>query len=42
MELLVIAEDENGDIDGTEHGQLVSLLEQATFPLQKGAIEYMR
>ena len=37
VELLVAAEDEDGDIDGAEHGELVCLLEQAAFPLEKGA-----
>ena len=36
VQLLVAAEDEDGDIDGTEDGELVGLLEQAAFPLQKG------
>lgn len=35
VEFLVTAEDEYGDIDRTEHGELVRLLEQAAFSLQE-------
>ena len=37
MQLLVVAKDDNGDINGAEHGELISLLEETSFPLQKGA-----
>lgn len=31
-----MAEDDNRDVDGAEDGELVSLLEQATFALEEG------
>lgn len=37
VKLLVVAKDNDGDIDGAEYTQLVSLLEQAAFSLQEGA-----
>jgi len=37
VELLVIAKDDDCDIDGTENTELVCLLEQAAFALQEGA-----
>lgn len=36
VKLLVVAKDNDGDIDGAEYTQLVSLLEQAAFSLQEG------
>lgn len=36
VELLVVSKDEDGDIDGAEHGELVCLLEQAALALEKG------
>jgi hypothetical protein len=39
VQLLVVAEDDDGHIDGAEHRELVRLLEQAAFALQKGAVE---
>lgn len=35
IEFLVMAENDNGDIDGTKNGQLMSLLEQSTFALEE-------
>lgn len=35
IEFLVVAENDNGDIDGTKNGQLMSLLEQSTFALEE-------
>lgn len=35
IEFLVMAKDNDGDIDGTKNGQLVSLLEQSTFSLEE-------
>jgi hypothetical protein len=37
VQLLVVAEDDDGDIDGAEDGQLVRLLEQTTFTLEKSS-----
>jgi hypothetical protein len=37
VQLLVVAEDDDGDIDGAEDGQLMGLFEQAAFALQKSA-----
>lgn len=37
IELLVVAKDDDSDVDGAEHAQLVCLLEQAAFTLQEGA-----
>ncbi len=37
VQLLVAAEDEDGDVDGAEDGELVGLLEEAAFPLEKSA-----
>ena len=36
VELLIVPEDDNGDVDGTQDGQLMRLLEQAAFPLEEG------
>lgn len=38
VELLVVAKDENGDIDRAKHGELMSLLEETTFALQKRTV----
>lgn len=35
IKFLVMAKDDNGDIDGTKDGQLMSLLEQSTFSLEE-------
>ena len=35
IELLVVAEDEDGHINRAQHGEFVRLLEQATLPLQE-------
>jgi hypothetical protein len=35
VDFLVVAENDNGDIDGTKNGQLMSLLEQSTFALEE-------
>jgi hypothetical protein len=37
VKLLVIAKDDDRDVDGAEDAQFVCLLEQAAFTLQKGA-----
>jgi hypothetical protein len=39
VQLLVVAEDDNGYINVAEHGELIGLLEETAFPLQKGAIQ---
>lgn len=39
MQLLVVAKDDNGYVDGAEHGEFISLLEQTSLPLQKGATD---
>lgn len=31
-----MTKDDDGDIDGAQHGELMRLLEQATFALEKG------
>lgn len=36
IELLVVAKDDDSDVDGAEDAQLVCLLEQAAFTLQEG------
>lgn len=36
IQLLVVAEDYDGNIDGAENGELVSLFEKTTFALEKG------
>jgi hypothetical protein len=36
VQLLVVAEDDDGNIDRAENGELVGLLEEAAFALQKG------
>lgn len=38
VQLLIVAEDYHGNVDGAEDGELVRLLEQATLALEKGAI----
>lgn len=38
VELLVITKDEDGDINRAQHGELMRLLEQTAFSLQKGAV----
>lgn len=38
VEFLVLAKDEDGDIDGTKDGEFVSLLEETALALQKGAV----
>src|SRR4051794_7376487 len=40
VELLIIAKDEDGNIDGAEDGQLMRLLEQATLSFEKGSKKY--
>lgn len=37
VELLVVAEDDDGHVDGAEHRELVRLLEEAAFALEEGA-----
>jgi hypothetical protein len=37
VQLLVVAKDDDGDVHGAQHGELVRLLEQAAFALQKSA-----
>jgi hypothetical protein len=39
VQLLIVAKDYNRDIDGTEDGKLMRLLEKTTFALQKCTIE---
>lgn len=41
VQLLVITKDEDGNVDGAEHGELVRLLEQATLALQEGPSHYV-
>jgi hypothetical protein len=38
VQLLIIAKDYDGDIDGTEDGKLMRLLEQATFALKERSV----
>ena len=38
VQLLVIAKDYDRDIDGTENGKLMRLLEQATFALEERSV----
>ena len=38
VQLLVVAEDDDGDLDLAQDGQLVGLFEQAAFALEKGAV----
>jgi hypothetical protein len=35
VQLLVVAKDDNGHIDGAEHGEFIGLLEETSLPLQK-------
>lgn len=37
IQLLVVAEDDDGNVDRAEHRELVGLLEQAAFALQEGS-----
>jgi hypothetical protein len=37
VELLVVAEDDDGDVDGAEHRELMRLLEETAFALEEGA-----
>ena len=37
IELLVVAEDDDGDVDGTQDGQLMGLFEKTAFALEEGA-----
>lgn len=37
VELLVVAKDEDGDVDRAKYGELMSLLEETAFTLQKRA-----
>lgn len=39
VELLVVAEDEDGDVDGAEDGELVRLLEETALALEKGSAQ---
>jgi hypothetical protein len=39
VQLLVVAKDDDGDVDGTEHRELMRLFEQTAFALQKSATE---
>ena len=39
VQLLVVAKDYDGDIDGTEDGKLMRLLEKTAFALEKGSID---
>jgi hypothetical protein len=36
VQFLVVAEDDDGDVDRTQHRQLVGFLEQAAFALEEG------
>jgi hypothetical protein len=36
VELLVVAEDDDGHVDGAEHRELMRLLEEAAFALEEG------
>jgi hypothetical protein len=36
VQFLIVSKDDHGDIDGTEHGKLMRLLEQAAFALEEG------
>lgn len=36
VQLLIVAEDDDRDVDGAQHGQLVRLLEQAALALEEG------
>jgi hypothetical protein len=39
VQLLVVSEDDDGDLDRAEHGKLVGLFEQPSFAFEKGAIQ---
>jgi hypothetical protein len=39
VQLLVVAEDDDGDVNRAEHGELMRLLEQAAFALQESAAQ---
>jgi len=36
VQLFVVAENDDSDVDGTQHGKLVRLLEQTAFALEEG------
>lgn len=36
VQLLIVAEDDDGDVDGAQHGELMRLLEQAALALEEG------
>jgi K+-sensing histidine kinase KdpD len=38
VQLLVVAEDDDSNVDGAEHRELMRLLEQAAFALKEGAV----
>ena len=38
VELLIVAEDDDGHIDGAEHRELMRLLEKTAFALEEGAV----
>ena len=38
VQLLVVAENDDGHVDGAEDGQLMRFLEQTTFAFEKGAV----
>lgn len=38
VQLLVVAEHDHGDVDGTEDGELVCLFEQAAFPFEECSV----
>jgi uncharacterized membrane protein YebE (DUF533 family) len=38
VELLVVAEDDDGHVDGAEHRELMRLLEETAFALEEGAV----
>ena len=42
VQLLVVPEDDNGNVDGTKYRQLMRFLEQAAFSFEKGTVEYVR
>lgn len=42
VQLLVRAEDEDGNIDGAEHGELVRLLKETALALEEGAVARYR
>lgn len=36
VQLLIVAKDDDGNIDGAEHRELMGLFEESTFALEKG------